>query len=60
MSADSSQSITKGGIIFNIPTGLANRQIGWEKQFGYDGHQAGYSKRILRINRLSRIMVQRA
>ena len=46
--ADSSQSITKGSLIFDVPTGLANRQFSWKKHLGHDGHQAEDAKEARR------------
>ena len=40
MPTDSSQSITKGGFLFDVPTGLAYRQLSWVEQLGHAGHRA--------------------
>jgi len=48
MSADGGQSVTKGGFILDVPTGLAYRQISWVKQLGHDCHQAEDAKETRR------------
>ena len=40
MPADGSQGITEGGLLFDVPAVVANRQFVREKQLGDDGHQA--------------------
>jgi hypothetical protein len=45
MPTDSSQSITKGGFLFDVPTGLAYRQLSSVEQLGHTGHWAKVPKR---------------
>jgi hypothetical protein len=44
VSADSRQSITESGVIFGVPTGLANGQFSRIKCSGHEGHQTEDAK----------------